>query len=103
MLIDPLRHTSSTAWDRPRRRPRYVARIAIRRKAVQPRPAPVEPLSCWHVWLTDGLVPTGGAPAEAFGAIFARAEAIAAERAAAYRAHTAPELPPGGLRLDLRA
>ncbi len=90
MLIDPLRHTSSTGWNSPRRRARYVARIPIRRKAVQARPAPLEPLSCWHVWLTDGLVPPAQAPAETFGAIFARAEAIAAARAAAYTAHAAP-------------
>lgn len=99
MLIDPLHHTLSTSWGLPLRRPRYVARIPIRRKAVQARPAPVEPLSCWHVWLTDT---PPEAPAETFGAIFERAAAIAAERAAAYRAHEAgaePERP----RFDLRA
>lgn len=102
MLIDPLRNTLSTSWDLPRRRPRYVARIPIRRKGVQPRPAPVEPLSCWQVWLTDGVVPTADAPAESFGALFDRAAAIAAERAAVYRANALAaetELP----RFDLRA
>jgi hypothetical protein len=105
MLVDPPGASRAAGQDLPRRRPRYVSRIRIRRidrgGAV---PAATQPLSCWHVWLTDGLVAPAEPASETFGAIFARAEAIAAERAAAYRAHAAPdEAPPIGPRLDVRA
>ena len=102
MLIDPPSSSLAAGWDLPRRRPRYVARIRIRPKAVQPRPAATEPLSCWHVWLTDGLVPGVDAAAASFGALFDRAERVAAERAAAYRAHEA-EATVERPRFDVRA
>lgn len=90
------------------RRQRYTARLPLRRRPEKAREEPVAaPLSCWHVWITDGLVvdPGSDPQSDAFDEVFAQAGAIAAERAAAYRAHAlaVDEAPGPGLRLDLRA